>query len=207
MPNDDAEQDRLDLDHHIFRLMLGGALFRAPIGPSPGRVLDFGTGTGIWAIDFADEFPTSTVVGTDLSPIQPSWTPVNCKFYIDDAESDWTFRPEEHFDFIHGRGMGGSIADWDRLFQNIKASLRPGGWLETQEYEAWVSSDDDPTLSKCPNVKKWNELCDEGSLKFGKRFNVAGELKQRMIKAGFHNVQEDIYKVIDTTAAQYCCHH
>jgi methylase of polypeptide subunit release factors len=33
-------------------------------------VLDIGTGTGIWAIDFADEHPEAEVIGTDLSPIQ-----------------------------------------------------------------------------------------------------------------------------------------
>lgn len=33
-------------------------------------VIDIGTGTGIWAIDFADEHPESEVIGTDLSPIQ-----------------------------------------------------------------------------------------------------------------------------------------
>lgn len=44
LPNDEAEQDRLDLHHHIFGLTLGGRLFRAPITVSPERVLDFGTG-------------------------------------------------------------------------------------------------------------------------------------------------------------------
>lgn len=52
IPNDEKEQDRLDLIHHVFRLMLGGALYRAPIPPTVKRVLDMGTGTGIWAIDF-----------------------------------------------------------------------------------------------------------------------------------------------------------
>ncbi len=52
IPNDEKEQDRLDLIHHVFRLVLGGALFRAPIPPTVQRVLDMGTGTGIWAIGF-----------------------------------------------------------------------------------------------------------------------------------------------------------
>lgn len=40
--------------HHIYLLLLGGKLFLAPVDPNPQRVLDFGTGTGIWAIDFAE---------------------------------------------------------------------------------------------------------------------------------------------------------
>jgi ubiquinone/menaquinone biosynthesis C-methylase UbiE len=39
--------------HHVFCLASGGKLFHAPI-EKPGRVLDAGTGTGIWAIDFAE---------------------------------------------------------------------------------------------------------------------------------------------------------
>ena len=44
----------MDLVHHIFRLILGGELFLAPIADKPQRVLDLGTGTGIWAMDFAE---------------------------------------------------------------------------------------------------------------------------------------------------------
>lgn len=47
MPNDGAEQDRLDLHHHIFRLCLDGSLLAGPIPDNVERVLDVGTGTGI----------------------------------------------------------------------------------------------------------------------------------------------------------------
>jgi ubiquinone/menaquinone biosynthesis C-methylase UbiE len=39
--------------HHVFNLVAGAKLFYAPID-KPARVLDAGTGTGIWAIDFAE---------------------------------------------------------------------------------------------------------------------------------------------------------
>jgi len=40
--------------HHWYRLTLSGALFRAPIVKNPQMVLDIGTGTGIWAIEFGE---------------------------------------------------------------------------------------------------------------------------------------------------------
>lgn len=72
LPNDEREQERMDLHHHEFRLTLSGRLTRAPIPPDTQRVLDMGTGTGIWAIGFADENPSAVVFGNDLSPIQPA---------------------------------------------------------------------------------------------------------------------------------------
>jgi ubiquinone/menaquinone biosynthesis C-methylase UbiE len=52
-PNDEKEQDRLDMLHHIYLLIQGGRLNTAPLS-NPQRVLDLGTGTGIWALGFAE---------------------------------------------------------------------------------------------------------------------------------------------------------
>jgi methylase of polypeptide subunit release factors len=49
-------------------LLLDKNLYFAPIRKS-GRVLDMGTGTGIWAIDFGDTYPDAKVIGNDLSSI------------------------------------------------------------------------------------------------------------------------------------------
>ena len=104
--------------HHLFLLTFDGALFQAPITKSPSLVLDIGTGTGIWAIDFADQFPSATVIGTDLSPIQPNWVPPNVKFEIDDCESEWTYA-EASFDFIHIRSLFGCVSSWPALYAQV----------------------------------------------------------------------------------------
>lgn len=52
---------------------MGNELYLAPIGEKAARILDLGTGTGIWAIEMGDKFPDSEIIGTDLSPVQPSW--------------------------------------------------------------------------------------------------------------------------------------
>ncbi|KAF2732352.1 S-adenosyl-L-methionine-dependent methyltransferase [Polyplosphaeria fusca] len=195
LPNDDEEQDRLDLLHHIFLLLLNGKLYDAPLPNPPSRVLDLGTGTGIWAIDFADENPGSTIVGTDLSPIQPSWVPPNARFYIDDAEAEWVYPAEERFELVHVRGLSGSIGDWDRLVAQCFAHLEPGsGWLEFQEPEAWVWSDDG-SVAKAESLVQWQELCNSAAGKFGKELRVGAGLGERMRRAGFVDVRERVVKV------------
>lgn len=72
MPNDESELDRLDLSHQMFKIAMGDKLYMAPVG-KPATMLDIGTGTGIWAIEMGDDFPDSEIIGTDLSPTQPTW--------------------------------------------------------------------------------------------------------------------------------------
>lgn len=51
-PNDDDEQEREDMKHTMVVHLCGGKLHSAPL-ENPQRIIDVGTGTGIWAIDSA----------------------------------------------------------------------------------------------------------------------------------------------------------
>jgi ubiquinone/menaquinone biosynthesis C-methylase UbiE len=53
LPNDENEQDRLDFQHHLFRLTADNALYLAPIPKDTHNVLDVGCGTGIVRLHFA----------------------------------------------------------------------------------------------------------------------------------------------------------
>ncbi|KAE8155233.1 putative methyltransferase [Aspergillus avenaceus] len=192
IPNDEREQDRLDLNHHLCTLALSGELYRAPISDNTERVLDIGTGTGLWAIDMADQFPDAKIIGTDLSPIQPSWVPPNCVFEIDDFELEWNFT--EPFDFIHARGIEGSVKDFPQLFRQARKNLRPGGWFEVMEPTVGIFSDDD-SVSQAPHLSEWKDKLIEASVKFGKEMGVAKDYKKWMVEAGLKNVKEEIYKV------------
>jgi len=109
IPNDDQEQNREDMKHAMMMELTDGKLFLAPIGENPQKIIDIGTGTGIWAIEAGDLFPGAEVLGLDLSPIQPEWVPPNVKFMIDDVEDEWANGPD--WDFAHFRGMALTLRD------------------------------------------------------------------------------------------------
>jgi len=150
---------------------------------NPQNILDLGTGTGIWAIDMGDQYPSAKVIGTDLSPIQPSWVPPNVIFEVDDAASDWTF-PESHFDFIHARTLGGGIRDWPTLLARCFKHVKPGGKIEITEGRAVYLCDDD-TLPKDSAMAKWlAELHRTGEL-MGLKLDFIEDIPGMLRDAGF----------------------
>ncbi|KKA24379.1 hypothetical protein T310_1564 [Rasamsonia emersonii CBS 393.64] len=193
-PNDEPEQDRLDMIHHVFCRLLNDRLFLAPINPDDGlRILDIGTGTGIWPIQMGDQYPrASLIVGNDLSPIQPEWVPPNVKFIVDDVEQDWL--EQQPYDYIHCRYMAGSIRDWPRLVRQCYDHLKPGGWIEFQESANTLYSEDGSLTPDNKMVQMMNglmEACD----RIGRTMDPAPSIKGWVEDAGFTKVEQRRFKL------------
>ncbi|KAL9619474.1 MAG: hypothetical protein Q9160_005911 [Pyrenula sp. 1 TL-2023] len=186
LPNDETEMERLDIQDYVWRLTLNGKLHVSPISKEVRHVLDVGTGTGQWAMEFADEHPSSHVIGTDLSPIQPEYTPPNCYFMIDNAENSWVF--SHKFDFIHSRMLVMGIHDYPQYFKQIWDNLEPGGWMEIKEPQFPIGVHDDTVPSSSP-LLVWSQHVREACAKAGIDTMCTERFVDQINDQGFVNVK------------------
>ncbi|KAI1806277.1 S-adenosyl-L-methionine-dependent methyltransferase [Daldinia bambusicola] len=196
LPHDKQEQERNNLQHEISVDVHDGALHICPV-ENPKRVLDVGTGTGIWAVEFAKRHPDCYVLGTDLNPVpDPPFSAHNCHFIIADADEEWKLGSP--FDLIHVRSLG-EPADKRRLFKSIYDNLTPGGWVEFQEWLLHVQSSDRSLEGTA--FQRWNQFLAEGLQKLGRSLFYILDYKALLEETGFQNVVELKYAVPTNTWA------
>ncbi|KAM3081282.1 hypothetical protein ACMFMG_005239 [Clarireedia jacksonii] len=187
-PNDEIEQARLDLQHHLFLITLDNKLHLAPIQDAQ-NVLDIATGTGIWAIEFAQQYPKATVLGTDLSPIQPTYVPSNCTFVIEDAEEPWTYPSQ--FDYIHGRALVSCFRDPPSVIRSIYNCLLPGGYFELQDPIMPLGSIDSSLTGT--SLDEFQKQCMAAAEKLGRPWTNGKNYGRWLREAGFEDVVEKSY--------------
>ncbi|KAI5459962.1 S-adenosyl-L-methionine-dependent methyltransferase [Mariannaea sp. PMI_226] len=199
MPNDEIEQLRLSLQHQVFAHVLEGNYTLAPI-QNPSHILDIGTGTGEWAIKMAELYPRCEVVGTDISAIaETRGVPQNVFFEIEDAE-DWDRLPDM-YDLIHFRSMEGSFRNWKFMYQSALYSLKPGSWIEVQDFDSveGVSKFLDQFPPDSP-MRALNTELIEAAAKSGRPRGTAHLDPRLFIEAGFVDVRVTEYTIPITIA-------
>ncbi|KAG6159310.1 hypothetical protein E4U11_004352 [Claviceps purpurea] len=191
IPIDEMEQDREDMQHAMMMMLMRDKLFLSPIGNHPQSIFDIGTGTGTWAIQVGERYPSATVRGIDIASIQPGMVPPNVSFLVKDCEQEWT---ERYVDLVHFRFMITMLRDTSKVLGHAFKSLRPGGWIELQEYESTPMCDDG-TMPNDDAVKHLYELVDRSFEKFGLKANLAPQLGTYLEKAGFEDIRCQVMKV------------
>lgn len=115
--------ESLDLMHEIL-LFCTGKIVHAPLEKRKAQhVLDLGTGTGVWAVDFAQEYPDTQVLGIDLrysslrilkgahqltrsliSPVRPAWyvptPPLDASSIRSEADIKLSDPPQDSFQLV-----------------------------------------------------------------------------------------------------------
>jgi ubiquinone/menaquinone biosynthesis C-methylase UbiE len=147
LPKDKAEGDRLDLQHHLLKVVVGKN-YRAPIR-QPRAILDVACGTGIWAREMAQQFKRAQVIGFDIdrTPLEAALArlgpsgqfPANFKFMEADALQRFPFE-DEQFDFTHARFISPfvPIARWPHVVAEMVRVTKRGGYVELVDLEQFL---------------------------------------------------------------------
>ncbi|KXX78888.1 Malonyl-[acyl-carrier protein] O-methyltransferase [Madurella mycetomatis] len=191
IPNDEEEYKRESLRHLMLKDLLNGKLYLAPIGDNPQKIIDLGTGFGDWAIEVGEAFPSATITGVDLSPIQPHWVPPNVEFIVDDIEDEWVH--DKDYDFVHLRFVNTVIKNNAALFDKILQNLKPGGWVEIQDIYPKASSDDGTVPPDYPLNKFYSTLGGILQERYGFDFWVVHQLPELLQRLGYVNVQKKVF--------------
>ncbi|KAI3554221.1 methyltransferase [Colletotrichum abscissum] len=129
--------------------------------------------------------PEAEVVGVDLSPVQPGFTPPNVHYEIDDLEEEWSF--SRKFDYVHCMMMTGAFRDWQNFHQQAFDNLNPGGWFEIQDIDFPMRCDDETIPPDC-DLGRWNELMMEAGQRSGFLLDTCGRAAEMMASVGFVDI-------------------
>ncbi len=188
LPKDIEESGRLDLQHHMLRLLLRGN-YLAPIS-HPQSILDVGCGTGRWGAEMAQQFSQANVIGLDIQPppatsnavtMGKTIAPDNYVFVEGDITKGLPFA-DATFDYVHMRLVVLALpaAQWGPAINEIKRVTKPGGWVELI---------DTSVTSRVPASEPWVEWAYTLASYRGIDMTAGGKVGSFLQEAGFQNVK------------------
>ncbi|KAI0686928.1 S-adenosyl-L-methionine-dependent methyltransferase [Cytidiella melzeri] len=139
LPVDTSEQQRLNAQHALLRMLLK-AHYRGPVpkvlrqrAGAQRRALDLCTGTGQWVLDMAHDFPHVKFDGLDIVPIATRRPPDNVRFEMADVNQPFRY-DNGTYDLVHARSISMAVYDYPGVVDQVARVLRPGGLFLAGEW-------------------------------------------------------------------------
>jgi hypothetical protein len=114
----------------------------------------------------------------------------NCRFVLENSETeDW---PKELFhsrpDYVHLRNMGPCFTNFATMMEKVYDYMRPGGWIELQDVDWHVYSDDGTASGTV--LERFFQTVGIGGAAMGRDMYKARSYKATLEEAGFVDVVE-----------------
>ncbi|CAK5277595.1 unnamed protein product [Mycena citricolor] len=191
LPTDEVEKLRLRTQHDYLKRLFDNKVLFAPVALGPDdKVLESGTGPGLWILELAGTTnPATHMIGLDIeSRLWPASHPENVKFQLGSV----TKLPEEWsntFSLVHQRLLilGLQIPEWPTALAEMHRVLRPGGWVQIAEATLWAegSYPGRPCMEKV--VTLYRRICELRSL----YVDCAYDMPKLLHEAGFVDIQKE----------------
>jgi ubiquinone/menaquinone biosynthesis C-methylase UbiE len=196
-----AEFERLTIQDQMITSGMGGVLPEQPDPSGFRRVLDVGCGTGQWLIELAQQYPTMSLFGIDISKRMIDYARAQAEihnvadrieFAVMDALLILEF-PPEFFDLANVRCSGSFMRTWEwpKLLSELLRVTRSEGVVRDTEPEIIIHSNS-------PAHEQIFEMFQHAMFQSGHLFkeNTTGiidHLPQLFIQHGFQQVQTRDY--------------
>ncbi|KAF0441436.1 S-adenosyl-L-methionine-dependent methyltransferase [Gigaspora margarita] len=137
--------DKINLRHCLVREVLDGN-FLAPINEllnNEAKILEIGSGLGIWCCDMASTYKTPSFTGIDMFPYDfPTVKNSNVQLEHYNVLNGLPY-DDLTFDYVSVRLMAIDIPDdkWPELLNECVRVLKVNGWIEVMDSDGEPSSD------------------------------------------------------------------
>lgn len=168
-------------------------VMHAPI-VTPLQIIDVGCGTGIVTRHLGNAYPSARVYGIDLSPVPiPAGPhPPNVEYILGDVRTLTNPRlAPGSTDFIFSRLLTLGMTDWAGYVRDMVSLLRPGGWVEMQDYSLdWYMHG-----SNCSEEWEWLKALFLAAQQKGWDLRAGRNIPLYMQEAGLLDISVVTYRV------------
>lgn len=205
LPSDAEEAARLETQYLLLKFCFDRQFTFAPVNLVDGdKVLDCGCGSGLWTLDLARSFASSSGVlftGIDINPSMfPTNIPPSVSFDVDSVlslPSSWSSR----FTLINQRFLVGglTVSQWPTALRELYRVLKPGGWVQLMESSMGCESEDGVERTRAERLI--STLLAKRRCLVSDRFAT---IESMLSDAGFRDIRviEKVYSDVQWTTEQ-----